>query len=125
MLDPEGSGFVIATRQKGDVLFTQKAPGLLGAGVTFTSAVAEVAGYAAVAFLIVSDQTFQLRTLEGNSPDGPFTQTSLTNSALDAGSGMQFVSVRVVPSGSFMEMVIQNTGGQQTVLQLSPYGLPC
>lgn len=115
--------FVIATRQKVDFLFTQTAPGLLAAGVTFTSAVAEVAGYAAVLFLIVSDQAFQLRTEEAATPDGPFTQTSSTISTLDA-SGVQKALVRVVPSGSFMRMIIQNTGGQEAILELSPYGLP-
>ena len=127
MVDPGGlvRGFVIPTRQKVDFLFTQKSPGLIGAGQTFTSAVASVAGYAAVLFLIVSDQPFTLKVLEAAEPDGPFTQTSSTNSTLDAGSGLQKVAVRVVPSGSFMQMTIQNTGGTQTVLQLSPYGLPC
>lgn len=124
-MDFDSGGFVIPTRQKVDFLFTQTSPGLIGAGQTFTSAVSEVAGYAAVVFLIVSDQAFQLRTLEAAAPGGPFTQTSSTNSTLDAASGLQKVAVRVVPTGSFMQMVIQNTGGTQTTLELSPYGLPC
>lgn len=124
-MDGSGSPFTIPTRQKVDFLFTQKSPGLIDAGQTFTSAVSSVAGYAAVLFLIVSDQPFTLQTLEAAAPSGPFAQTSSTNSTLDAASGLQKVAVRVVPSGSFMQMVIQNTGGTQNVLQLSPYGLPC
>jgi hypothetical protein len=123
-VDFDSGGFVIPTRQKVDFLFTQTSPGLMGAGQTFTSAVSEVAGYSAVAFLIVSDQPFQLRVLEAATPSGPFTQTASVNSTLDAASGLQKATVRVVPSGSFMRMMIQNLGGPQTVLQLSPYGLP-
>lgn len=149
-------GFVIPTRQRTDVLFQSFDP--LGAGASFTSEIARVAGYGQVSILAVSDQPFSITVTEAAelpptlaqpqqalvpvptppplppaTPPGPpapetigvgtmtQTQATLTSTVV---AGKNRIAVRITPFGTFMQMVLTNTGGASALLNFSVLGIP-
>ena len=133
---PDGRN-VIETRQETEVLFslppvpTDNPPFLLpAAGVVVMppqpsptlSLGKNVAGYAAVDFLGISDTAMSLLIEEANDPNGPFVPVQ-TIASVVAGS-FQMIRSRVIPIGSFMRVTLTNAGGAQTVLSFKGIGLP-
>jgi hypothetical protein len=116
-------GFVIATRQKADLLFGPiEEP--LEAAASVTLDVMRVAGYGRVSFLAVSEQPFQILIEEACSPEGVFSEAATLVSALDATTGLQFVADHVFPSGTFMQVTVTNTGAVAAAVDLCAHGLP-
>lgn len=118
---PEKSGHVIPTRQKTDSFFTTRDP-IAPPAMTFSSGVTRVEGYGAVAIFAVSDQPFTIEVNEAAFSDGTFVTTQTLASALVDGS--QVVNTRITHNSSFMELVLTNTGGLQTVLETNALGIP-
>ncbi len=117
------SNLLIPTRQKADEIFSSP-PRPLVAGETYSSQVRLVQGYSAIAFLIVSDQAFQLRVEEATSPSGPWTSTLTSASSVDVASGAQKIAERIFPSGLYMRIFVDNLAGDETFLDLSGIGIP-
>lgn len=115
--------FVIQTRQKEDFLFLSVAT-LLGAGGTLPTGIFQSDGYSVINILGISDQPFRIRIEEAPTKDGPFVQTGLLTSALDAATGLQKIANRYVPTGAFMRAFVDNLGGPQTIFQVVFAGLP-
>lgn len=133
---PDGRN-VIETRQETEVLFglppvpTDAPPFLLGAGESIVIPAQpsaeralgkNVAGYAAVDFLAVSNAAMSLLVEEANDPQGPYVPVGTFPSAV-AGT-FQAIRQRVIPIGSFMRVTLSNTGGAETVLSFKGVGLP-
>lgn len=115
-------GFVIATRQKADLLFGPIVEPL-EAAESVTLDVRRVAGYGRVSFLGISAQPFTILVEEACSEEGVFSQAALLVSALDATTGLQFVATHVFPTGGFMQVTVTNTGTDASV-DLCGHGLP-
>lgn len=143
------ANFVIQTRQKNDVLFPiPPAPATVappvGLATPFlvpdpsavpvglvplegsafrSSGPVEVAGYAAIIVLIVSDQPFTVTFFEAVLPDGPFV---LSQTFAAAASGSLFVvSQKFAPVGSYMTMTLTNNStAPETELGLLVQGVP-
>lgn len=129
MGDADKSKFVIATRQVADLLWSSAA--LLGIPTppatlaTKAFSVREVDGYSAIAFLGIADQSFQIRVQEASTPVGPWTQTALLASSLDAVLGVQKVVTRIAPTGLFMRIFVDNLSATAMKLfSLSVLGIP-
>ena len=132
---PDGRN-VIETRQETEVLFglppspTSSPPFLLGAGQSVvipaqpspTLALGKnVAGYAAVDFLAVSDVALSLLVEEANDPGGPYITVGTFSSA--AAGAFQAIRERVIPIGSFMRVTLTSVGAG-SVLSFKGIGLP-
>lgn len=118
----DAPGFVIATRQKSDLLFGP-IEDEVGAAEVIPFDVALVAGYGRVSFFAASLQPFTILVEESCSPEGVFTQAALFVSALDAVTGLQFVAAHVFPSGTYMQATLTNTGAAADV-EFCGRGLP-
>lgn len=114
---------VIQTRQKADPLFVSTSKPL-EVGVSLPSPIFETDGYAQIGILLISDKPFRIRIEEANQVSGPFAQTRLIAGTLDAATGLQKVSTRISPNGSFMRAFLDNLGALETILQVSILGLP-
>jgi hypothetical protein len=127
----------VPSRQETEELFTlppvptNNPPYLLPAGIgtvmpaqpsATLSLGKKVAGYAAIDFLAISDQTMSLLVEEANDQNGPFVPTGTLASAL-AGT-MQMIRQQFIPVGSFMRVTLTNTGADETVLSFKGVGLP-
>lgn len=107
-------GFVIATRQKNDVLFSTKSPLLSG---TRTIPMRRVAGYAAINFFATADAAFELRIREG-CEGGPLVQTAVLTST----GPEEHICERYLQCGELMEVEI--AGAPLAELEVCGEGIP-
>lgn len=94
----------------------------LGAGGSFETIDALVAGFNAVNFFGVSDQPFEIRILEGCREGGTFAGTETLSSVVSG--GLNVLCEQVLPCGRKMIAVFTNLGGPETFLSFCAMGLP-
>lgn len=110
--------FIILTRQKADELFNLSEQAV-AAAASLNLGVRKVAGYGSVRILAFSDASFSIHVLQGPTAAGPFVETQTLTSVAGPG-GQQIISTSIVPTGSYMQLILENTGGssQSPVLQV-------
>lgn len=121
MTDLKLPGFVIATRQKADLLFGP-IPDRLTGGDTYVSPIRLVSGYARINFFGAADVPFTLLIEEACHADGPWAQTESFASAPDA-LGVQTICELVFPCGTYMRVSVANAGATAPI-SFCGYGLP-
>lgn len=117
--------FVVQTRQKVGILwlktFTVAAGATVDVGVL---PIRQVDGYDQINFLVTSEKSFSLLTLEASDPGASFIRTSSNNSAIDPVTGLQKIAVFVAPSGRYMRVLFTNTSADDAEFNFCGYGLP-
>lgn len=113
--------YIIITRQKAEPLVQPSE--ILGAGAVLVAPVRQVAGYAYLSILGISDQAFQVTIDEASTPDGPFVRTATFTSGADS-AGQEQICERFFPCGSYVQVSLTNLGSQQTVLSFQVLGIP-
>lgn len=110
--------FVILTRQKADELFSLSEQAIAD-GASLDLGVRKVAGYGSVRILAFSAASFSIHVLQGPSANGQFVETQ-TLTSVAGPSGEQIISTVIVPTSSYMKLILENTGGssQSPVLQV-------
>lgn len=116
--------FVIQTRQKDDVLFSRASDAdPIAAGESFEFKVRRVMGYSQIRFLAIAEAGFTVHVLQAITSGGPFVETDTLTSAAAPG-GEQFICENIEPCGSFMKLILENTGGSPQAPDLQALGHP-
>lgn len=113
-------GFAIATRQKGDLLFSVSTPPESGSSIELDTRL--IRGYSALAVFGVSDMPFDVRLKEACQPEGSFV-TTITISTSTEGP-VERACGRLLLCGIYGRLEIVFTAGVGSFLNVCGLGVP-